>query len=554
MNLLTIKANWGKPESRITEEVSAFSNGFLDLQVQRIHCFVFDTKNIFYDPDTKILCSIIGYVSNLGRLKSGHSISGENDTEIIGRLYYLNGPQFIKALDGIFSIFIWDGRKRTGYVFQDKHASNLPIYYANNKDRFVISTSLKEILKNASVKRQLNLSAIRDFLEARVITPNRSTLIKGVYKLTPRQYILIDGRKKSFQIRSFADSPKKVTREFARDNLLKSIKDNIDLLAGKLDPEDASCTLSGGFDTNLMLNYLSGTSKNVTALTIGGKVRNEIHQAQKLADLYDNVTHITSIVKEDKLDMFPDMVWRLEGYICQVGLFMQYELAEQLRDAGKKSIFAGECADQALDRYRKLFISRLGVEIKDIPRHYYHLFIKRDVPNEKIREGTIAKYLRRPALRIKYDVILEYVLKKSGIMLNSFDIQGIYPFLNNDTIAMSDALGKANSRKAFYKTEVSRVLGEEKMNLISKMGGHTDIEYLFEGRDGLVEKLLGSDLVRKILGKNQIANAKNDPEAYRNLILRMLFLYLFNELFVSGRFDAKFDEPRLDAKVGDFLK
>ena len=58
-------------------------------------------------------------------------------------------------------------------------------------------------------------------------------------------------------------------------------------------------------------------------------------------------TH-TALTDKDTLSTLPDLVWRLEGAVYEVGNFLQYELNRTLAENGVKRIFCGECADQVL--------------------------------------------------------------------------------------------------------------------------------------------------------------------------------------------------------------
>ena len=152
MNYLFGKFNWSSLKHKsIVQDCSRFNNGSIDLHVQRTSNFNFDTKALFYNPTSNILCAMIGYISNLEKIKLKYNVNKEKDVEIIEKLYSIKKFEFILDLDGIFSIFIFDENIQKGYIFQDQYGSNLPIYYAYSKTDFVFSTTLKYLLKNIKV-------------------------------------------------------------------------------------------------------------------------------------------------------------------------------------------------------------------------------------------------------------------------------------------------------------------------------------------------------------------------------------------------------------------
>jgi asparagine synthase (glutamine-hydrolysing) len=295
----------------------------------------------------------------------------------------------------------------------------------------------------------------------------------------------------------------------------------------------------------------------LNAVTIGGKEINEIPEAKICAEQYDNVKHIGWLIGENRLDSFPDIVWKNEGYVFERGLFLAYELAKKLEKNKTNCIFGGDCADQMLDQYRHSKIQKLKGEIKNLFRgsvigDIFYVFVKKESP-EKSKTGRILKQFKKHLPHVRYDLVFDYILKKNGLMLNAAGVQVLYPFLNKETKVISKALGKLNSGKQFYKTEVKKFLGREKSKHIQKVGGSTDIEFLFENRQDLIQKLLESKFTSRILCRKDIAKIAKNPKYYHLLILQLLFVYLFNELFVSGKYDSFFGSQRLEMPLNEFI-
>lgn len=550
INLLTFNFNKAGANGNIRSEKERLTTSQFDLQVQRIHSFVFDSENIFQNEKTKNICAIIGYISNLNDIKSRYSISKKNDVEIIEELYRCIDLELIHELDGVFTLFIWNGNEQKGYIFQDRFASNLPLYYIGTENQLVMSTSLKQILKLVQVERKLDVSAVLDFLATGFTVPNETTFIEGVKKLTLSRYLEINANNGTIKNRTYMLQMEKVSRKYAEENLMCSLDKQISSLYNQLAHKELACTLSGGFDSNLILHHLAKLSENVTAITIAGKKRDEIPQAREIAQDYTNVKHIYSRVEANKLQLLPDIIWKTEGYLCEDGLFLQLQLAEMLTNVGKHC-FLGECADQVLNQYRLSFHPLLMA--RELLRYLKRRIMIKECPIS-FKETNFIKYLRKPSLKIEYDILLDTILKKSGIMLNNYGIQGIYPFLNKHTYAISKQLGSLNDKKEFYKKRVGEILGERKMSIIRDEGGSTDIEYLFQGQDEIITKLMDSQLIKKILGRERMLRIKNTLELGYEFVLRLLTIFLFNRLFVSGDFDSKLDEQNLDVTLDAFFE
>ena len=559
-NRLTALFNWNGKKTNLIFQDDKFSSDIVNVSVERIPVLKCGNRCLFRNAKTNTITAVVGYISNLDQICIKYHIDKNDDVEIIEKIYALNGIKFISELEGVFTILIWDEAKQKGYVFQDEYGSNLPLYYASNCKELCISTSIRAILNRDLFSRKLNMSAVGDFFISKVIVPNKDTFIEGVFKLVPHHCIVIDGEMTSFQIKPVQYSKKKVSLHYAKANLIESLSNSIQVLHEQLKSDRRICTLSAGLDSNAILNYLSRLTKRIVAITIGGKKRNEIPNAVKLAEHYANVEHITAIVNDNRLDYFPDIVWRTEGYVCEGGLFLQYELANLLSTHGLTELMCGEGANEILDPLRNqesyFYLKR---EFKSYLRY---IVLHENWPG-RIRESKLFQYIRKPTLKIHYDYELDYTLKKNGILMNSYGIQPVYPFVNRRIAEMSAALGELNKRvikrgvmqeRNFYRQQIQTVLGKSKMALIIEAGGATDVEYLFEGYHETISALMEHSFFRPVIRKKRINRIRKDLKGHSELVLRLLYLFVFNKLFISGEFDSKFQDMELKINLKDILQ
>jgi hypothetical protein len=148
--------------------------------------------------------------------------------------------------------------------------------------------------------------------------------------------------------------------------------------------------------------------------------------------------------------------------------------------------------------------------------------------------------------------MFELVIKKNGIMLNSFGVQGLYVFLSKDIKSISTALGKLNRNKRFYKEKVLEILGDIIAEDIVKLFGTTDIDYLFEANRDLFSEVLETDVIKKVLGKFDKGKIISNKE-FNSFCFQMLFIYLFNELYISGKHDSQFGNEGISISLGELL-
>lgn len=107
--------------------------------------------------------------------KKGHSFYTDSDTEVIMHAYEEYGLKFVEQLDGMFSLAIWDERKRCLILARDRIGKK-PLYYVEIGDSILFSSEIKSILEFQEIKREVNLKLLSHYLSCR-FTPNSATLL-----------------------------------------------------------------------------------------------------------------------------------------------------------------------------------------------------------------------------------------------------------------------------------------------------------------------------------------------------------------------------------------
>lgn len=88
-----------------------------------------------------------GEIYNMKELKKelmeqGEGFSTSSDTEVILKGYAREGASYVKKLNGIFAIAIWDEREEALYLFRDRLGVK-PLFYCFQKDTLIFASELK---------------------------------------------------------------------------------------------------------------------------------------------------------------------------------------------------------------------------------------------------------------------------------------------------------------------------------------------------------------------------------------------------------------------------
>lgn len=328
-----------------------------------------------------------------------------------------------------------------------------PTYLMEDNGKLYLSDSLISIRRISNKRFYLNTDMLPYFFYNGFL-PGKHTLIQGVYKLPPRKSLIaengkcrIDNQEFSFlHVLSESDSLEKKYYNAMMDALTRGLanRDSINL------------ALSGGYDSNMLLYLVKSLfpTTKVNCFSVGGTIgTNETSTAYSIAQKYDNVNFTSALVSPSTMDSFDDIVFRLQGCTYERGIFLQYELAKMLHNHKCTHLICGECADQVfhVDSYKALDEARF-------------LYGYRESPFE------MASYV---------------VLKKSAVMLQSFGITGIYPYLDTGVVEVGAMTRLENGAdKAFHRLQCEKYLPSDIFNKLCKVGGTTQLLPLMDkGKD-----------------------------------------------------------------------
>ncbi len=467
----------------------------------------------------------------------------------------------IKDIDALFIAVIFDKIEKKLHIFSDLFSSEFNLYYTTADNKFYYSTSLKWLLKASGIRREFDRIGVDEFLTNGFIL-GKSTLLKDVSKLTAGVEIAVDNNGVSEN--TIAVSDDKLSKSEAKTSLLKSLQKKIVSCAdGK---KTINMPISGGYDSNLILNTMvNNTDSEIKTFSIGeNSETNEIVRVRENMKLYKDVEFNVSIVDNNFFELFSDMVWRLDGCVYESGIVLQYALAKAVSEKNGRDLICGEYADQLMnknfDTDRKKALSKKHPQF----RHF--------------------TYLENP-----YVMGSMIILKKSAVMLNSFGVTGHYPFASESLTPFSNALADENgTNKKYYITQCVKVFPQEVVNNIAKEGGTTTNQALIS--DEMFEEVklkldsieelteickktnsskvsVGGQVVRtfnfakKILKNIKMQGIKNGiTKSFSSVQSKMLggellklYLLIFMELFMSGKYDECFENSTAPMKTTQIL-
>ena len=109
-------------------------------------------------------------------------------------LYKEFGNNFAKYLDGMFSISVWDKKKKKLLLARD-YSGEKPLYYSiNKKFGLIYGSEIKSVASHIKTDLKLNKQGLWD-IPTFLWIPEPNTIYKSIKSLMPGQYLVYEKNK-----------------------------------------------------------------------------------------------------------------------------------------------------------------------------------------------------------------------------------------------------------------------------------------------------------------------------------------------------------------------
>ncbi len=92
----------------------------------------------------------------------GHRFKTRSDGEVIAHLYEDQGPDFVRELNGMFAIALWDDRAKRLVLARDR-AGEKPLYYWHRDSTLVFASEIKALFEYPGIGRSLDRDALAQY-------------------------------------------------------------------------------------------------------------------------------------------------------------------------------------------------------------------------------------------------------------------------------------------------------------------------------------------------------------------------------------------------------
>lgn len=295
---------------------------------------------------------IYNYLDLKKDLEKKYSFKTSTDTEVLLCLYQEYGINMLEKINGMFAFAIYDYKENILFIARDRMGKK-PLYYAQNEEAFVFASELKAILQHNSIKKELNIGAVNQYLTFDYV-PTPNTIINNVYKLESASYIIVKNNKieakKQYWGHQFL--PKS-------DLSFKGATEKLDHLLNEatkkrlMSDVPLGVFLSGGLDSSAIAYYAQKNSKSkIKTFSIGfeDKSYDEASYAQKVAKHLGSQHYQEILTPTNTLSLIDEIFLKVDEPFADASIIPTYFLSQFTRQHVTVAL-GGDGSDELMAGY-----------------------------------------------------------------------------------------------------------------------------------------------------------------------------------------------------------
>lgn len=285
----------------------------------------------------------------------GCTFRTRSDTEVVLRLYQVDGLAGIDRLQGMFGLCIYDPTQRVAHLVRDRVGVK-PLYYLDHPSGFYFASEINAILAGLERRPELDLQAVHDYLTLRYVPAPRS-IWEGIRKLAPGSSLTFSLETGATIVErywsvDFVSEPEDPTRDYARE-FTELITSSVEkrLLAADV---PVGVLLSGGLDSSVLSAVAVELGhRDFHTFSVGFQdddAFDELPYARTMAEHLGCRHHEVTLDRAEFLDLLPEVVGGSDEPLADLAMIPLHAVSHLAR-RDVKVVLSGEGSDEVLAGY-----------------------------------------------------------------------------------------------------------------------------------------------------------------------------------------------------------
>lgn len=419
------------------------------------------------DSDTKLTIVFNGTIYNYPQLREqliqkGHSFVSTGDTEVILKAYAQWGKECVAKLVGMFAFAIWDDSKQELFLARDRLGIK-PLYYSQTAKHFRFASNSQALLAVGGLNTEFDAMGLHYHLTLHAVVPAPTTILKGLRKVPPGHYMLVNQQGKVITERYWKLRADNIDKCRSEQEWLHDIHAALSLaVERRLNIADVpvGVLLSGGLDSSLLVGLLaeSGVS-NIQTYSVGfedqpEEAGNEFEYSDAVVDRYSTQHHKFYIQNDEVLQRLPQAIGHMAEPMVGQDAVAFYLLAEQVSQH-ISVVQSGQGADEVFGGYfwYPLMQAEKNFSVESFAKHYFDRshtemaetlhpdFIEEDFTSRKVTqllEDANTKNFLDAVLHMDVTtLIVDDPVKRVDNMTMAYGLEARVPFLDHELVELA---------------------------------------------------------------------------------------------------------------------
>ena len=317
------------------------------------------------NEDGTVVAVFNGELYNFPELRArlgarGHDVRGTGDTPVLPHLYEEDGTDFVRALEGMFAIALWDAPRERLVLARDRIGKK-PLHWTRTADgTLAFASELQALLRLDGVARELDHEAVDAYLALGYV-PGARTLVRGVQRLLPGHVLVAEDG--GVRIERYWQLEARAGAERSDEEWLERVRATVEAAVRRRLAADVplGVLLSGGIDSSVVAAVTAAaTDGPVRTFTVGfpDERYDERRYARAVAERLGTV-HEEVVIDFDPTEDVQRLVASLGEPLGDEAALPTFLVCEQARRHVTVAL-SGDGGDEAFAGYERYAAHRLA--------------------------------------------------------------------------------------------------------------------------------------------------------------------------------------------------
>lgn len=355
-----------KLQKRGPDSDGSYIDGAMALGHQRLA--IIDLSNKAAQPmiDSQAGVSLVfnGTIYNYPELRKelqalGHHFTSTGDTEVILRAYIQWGENCVTRLQGMFAIAIWDSKKQSLLMARDRSGIK-PLYFSQTLQRLLFASNTQALIHaDDDIDTSVDAKALHHLFSLHGVVPAPRTVVKGIRKVKPAHYMLIDNKGRVEEKRYWTLVAKRPESKMTEQDWITATHDELRRAVEKrvkIADVPVGVLLSGGIDSSLLVGLLAEAGqKGLKTFSVGfedapEEKGNEFEYSDAVAQKFETEHHQLMVPNNQVLPRLPEAFSNMAEPMFGQDAVAFYLLSEVVSKE-VKVVQSGQGADEVFGGY-----------------------------------------------------------------------------------------------------------------------------------------------------------------------------------------------------------